>query len=211
LRRIVSSIIQETILPRVRTMFGPDEVKIETPEQIELGLEPSGPGSRLVAWVLDALIKVGCLVVLGLLVLILGTLLGVREDAWFSGYALALALILVFGLYLAYDVFFEVRHNGQTPGKKRAGIRVIRAGGAPVDVRSAFLRSVMAFADFLPVAYLLGAGLIILTKNRQRLGDLAAGTLVIRERAVAPPAEMDQEVLEWASDEYHFHAKHFPE
>src|SRR5262249_56593349 len=81
LRRIVSSIIQETILARVRTMFGPDEVKIETPEQIELGLEPSGPGSRLVAWVLDALIKVGCLVVLGLLVLILGTLLGVREDA----------------------------------------------------------------------------------------------------------------------------------
>ncbi len=88
---------------------------------------------------------------------------------------------------LGFDIYYEVRHNGQTPGKKAANIRVVREGGAPVDFTAACIRNLLGLADFLPVFYLLGSLLILLTLRGQRLGDMAAGTLVIRERAVAPP------------------------
>ena len=165
----------------------PDEVSIETPEQIELMLEPAGLGARTVAWVVDALLKGLVLLGLALLGLLFAGLTGADVGDWLSGYYLALLLAAAAGVLMAYDVYFEVRHNGQTPGKRHQGIRVMREGGGPVDFRSACLRWLLAVVDFLPMLYLLGATLILLSRRRQRLGDLAAGTLVIRERTAAVP------------------------
>jgi hypothetical protein len=101
-------------------------------------------------------------------------------------------------------VYFEVRKNGQTPGKRLAGIRAIRDSGAPLDLRSAMIRNLLRFADFLPGFYLLGAFLVLLTSRHQRLGDMAAGTLVIRERLVEAPEDLTPVLEKIASPEIAF-------
>jgi uncharacterized RDD family membrane protein YckC len=184
-----------------------DDFRIETPEQIDVSLELAGLGSRFVAQVLDWLIKWGLLVLIGLVVLVVLALAGTAfNDKTVQVYVATFLVALFYLLLLGYDIYFEVRHNGQTPGKKRAGLRVIREGGAPVDFRSACIRNLLAMADFLPAFFLLGGLLVLLTERRQRLGDLAAGTLVIRERALEPPADLSMQIAKVASEEFVFTA-----
>jgi uncharacterized RDD family membrane protein YckC len=182
-----------------------DDVRIETPEQIDVSLEVAGLGSRFMAQVVDWLAKGLGALFLGLLAFILLTLLGVVvEDRAVLTYLGAAGAAILYFLFLTYDVFFEVRWDGQTPGKMLAGIRVIRENGSPVDVRSACIRFFLAFADFLPIFHLLGGLLVLLTARSQRLGDLAAGTLVIRERALEMPVDPSKEVERLASGEFTF-------
>ncbi|HLJ94441.1 MAG TPA: RDD family protein, partial [Gemmataceae bacterium] len=184
-----------------------DNVRIETPEQIDVSLELAGLGSRFVARVLDWMIKLGIAVVVGILGAIVLGLLGYAPGAkTVSIYVLTLLVGLFYAFFLGYDIYFEVRRNGQTPGKRRAGIRVIREEGAPLDFRSACIRNLLGTADFLPAFYLLGGLFVLLTPRNQRLGDLAAGTIVIRERAVAAPADVAVEVGRLASPELVFTA-----
>jgi uncharacterized RDD family membrane protein YckC len=186
-----------------------DDVRIETPEQIDVSLELTGLGSRFVARVVDWLVKIGLFVSVSLVVMMVLALL---RGAFGSATSLSNNLVLAFWvgfaylLFIAYDIYFEVRHNGQTPGKKRAGIRVIRESGAPLDFRSSCIRNLLAAADFLPVFYLFGGFLVLLTPRHQRLGDMAAGTLVIRERNTEAPGELSDSILKAASDEITFTA-----
>ena len=120
--------------------------------------------------------------------------------------ALALLIGVVYLLWFGYDLLYEAVRNGQTPGKRVAGIRVIREGGAPVDFRAAAVRNLLGLADLLPGFYVLGAIIILVTPKRQRLGDLGAGTIVVRERVLAAPAETDAAVQEFASADYAFTA-----
>jgi uncharacterized RDD family membrane protein YckC len=186
-----------------------DEVRIETPEQIDLALEPAGLGSRFVAWVVDTLIWG---VALGLLVLLIaviaGTVAGLPSGEWLLGVVGALLVVLVYGCVLSYDIYFELRRNGQTPGKRVAGIRVQRDGGGPIDFRSSCIRNLLRPVDLLPVFYLLGCLVILLNRKRQRLGDLAAGTMVIRERVADVPTDVARRVEELASDAVSFEAEH---
>jgi uncharacterized RDD family membrane protein YckC len=181
-----------------------DELQIETPEQVDVSLEIAGLGSRLVAWVTDGLIKIGFLIVLFLVGWILLALVGLKAGV---GQPVAILLVvLVFLFLIGYGIYFELWHNGQTPGKKRAGIRVIREGGAPLDFGAACIRNLLALADFLPFSYLVGGLLVLLTKQGQRLGDIAAGTIVIRERALGLPGDPMKEVERFATDELAFTA-----
>lgn len=186
-------------------MDGTDELRIETPEQIGVDLELAGLGSRFVAQVLDWLWKV-LITLLVLLVLVLVISLFTRwKDVDDVPTVVQAAMILgLYALWLGWGIYFEVRRNGQTPGKRTAGIRAIRQDGAPIDFRASAIRNLLAVADFLPAFFLLGAVLVLLTKKRQRLGDLAAGTVVIRERAADPfHAEID-DPLAGASDDFSF-------
>jgi uncharacterized RDD family membrane protein YckC len=190
-------------------VHGPDEVRIETPEQIDLALEPAGLGSRFVALFLDLLIQVGVLVVLVILGAFLLALIGFQAtEGWVQGVLLALLLAAVFLFQFGYDIYFEVRHNGQTPGKRVAGIRVMREGGGPIDFRSSCIRNLLRPVDLLPVFYLLGALVAALNRRRQRLGDLAAGTMVIRERNVEMPDDLAETIGQFASDEFSFGPEH---
>jgi hypothetical protein len=110
-------------------------------------------------------------------------------------------------LLVGYNIYFEVRHTGRTLGKMLAGIRVIREGGGPVDFRSACIRNLLALADFLPILYMLGSLLVLLSQRGQRLGDLAAGTIVIRERTPELPGDPAKEVNRWASEDITFTAE----
>jgi uncharacterized RDD family membrane protein YckC len=186
-----------------------DEVRIETPEQIDVDLELAGLGSRFVAQFIDWLIKLLVSVALLIIGMTIAALLGktVQLDAM-PKIVFALLIAAAYFLWFGYDVFFEVTRNGQTPGKKYCGIRVIREGGAPLDFTAGCVRNLLALADLMPMFYFLGAGLILLNRRRQRLGDLAAGTIVIRERAVAAPVEVDAAVKRFARPEFAFTATH---
>jgi uncharacterized RDD family membrane protein YckC len=184
-----------------------DEVRIETPEQIEVSLEIAGIGSRFVAQVMDWLIKWSIVLVAVLLAAVAAGMLGAALSEKTISYLLAALIIALFYAFLlGFDIYFEVRHNGQTPGKKIAGIRVLREGGAPLDFRSACVRNLLGLADFLPTFYLLGGFLVMLSSRGQRLGDMAAGTIVIRERAMRPPTELHAMIGKTAGEEFHFTA-----
>src|SRR5581483_4592463 len=184
-----------------------DDLRIETPEQIDVSLELAGLGSRFVARLIDWGVVLGLLAVIGFLGVIVATLLGgsVAQNT-FGAYVLALVVALFYFCFLGYDIYFEVLQNGQTPGKKRAGIRVMRQTGAPVDFRSACIRNLLGMADFLPFFYLLGGLIVLLSPRRQRLGDLAAGTIVVRERAQSVPVDLSSEIERFASTEFAFTA-----
>lgn len=182
-----------------------DEMRIDTPEQIGLDLELAGLGSRFVAWFVDAVWKTLLSVVIGVVGLVLLALLSqvnpFEESAKLVG---ALLLGLLTAVSLGYGVYFEARWNGQTPGKWFAHVRVVRLGGAPVDVVAALVRNALAAVDYLPAFHLLGATLVLLTANRQRLGDLAAGTVVVRERHAGDAPDAGEELIEDAAPDVRF-------
>jgi uncharacterized RDD family membrane protein YckC len=186
-----------------------DEIRLETPEQIGVDLELAGLGTRFVAQTVDWAIKglVGFAVFM-LGAIVAGAMVLDPDLERASPFLLALVAAALYAFFTGYDVYFEVRHHGQTPGKKYAGIRVIRDGGAAVDFRTSCVRNLLAPADFLPGCFVLGAALVFFTARHQRLGDLAAGTLVIRERALEAPGDLSRIVDRLASAEHIFAARH---
>lgn len=167
-----------------------DRITISTAEGIELRLALAGAGSRFIACVADLVIQLVLIVLAA--VAAIGLLGGGVGDALFAMAAFA-ALFL-------YDIAFEVLASGRTPGKRMTHLRVVRGEGEPVDLPSSAVRNLLRLIDLLPAAYLVGLLSILLTERNQRLGDLAAGTLVIRDaggratttaQAVAADARLD--------------------
>lgn len=155
----------------------------ETPEGIRLELRLAGPVVRACAWLMDALIRALLYLGLGILLSYLGEM------------GTAAMLILFFGIEWFYPVVFEVR-SGMTPGKKAMGIWVIHDNGTPVSLGSSLVRNLLRAADFFPFFY--AAGLLTMLFNREfkRLGDLAAGTLVVyRDRGDRRSAIPDADPL----------------
>jgi len=178
---------------------------IETPEQIEVHLEVVGPGSRMLAQVVDWVLKWLVLVCVGLAVFVVFSVAGGQLHFGGGIFPLVLGLVILaaFGFFFGYDIYYEGLRNGQTPGKHLAGIRVVREGGGPIDVRAACIRNLVGIADFLPAWYVLGGLVMLLNRRAQRLGDMAAGTLVIRDRRTVLPDQRPPWVEE-AGDEFAF-------
>jgi uncharacterized RDD family membrane protein YckC len=153
-----------------------DHRTIATPEGVELELPLAGLGSRFIGLLLDTLIQGTILV--AALVLAAVSHSGLAAVAISSG-----ALLLVIG----YDVVFEVRGGGRTPGKRAAGLRVVMDGGSPVGLRASLIRNVIRLLEGFATSYIPAMISVLVTRDNQRLGDLAAGTLVIREPQ-PPPA-----------------------
>ncbi|HEY5650704.1 MAG TPA: RDD family protein [Acidimicrobiia bacterium] len=154
-----------------------DRKTIQTPEGLDLDLTLAGLGSRMIAAVVDAIL-------IGLLVFMVafgaGRLsLGGLDGGIFVQAVVTIAITLVI---LGYLVGFEALNEGRTPGKRAVGIRVVTTEGDSIGFLAAFLRNLLRVIDFLPAVFIVGAGSILLTKTNQRLGDIAANTIVIRER-----------------------------
>lgn len=149
-----------------------ERLTITTPEGVELDLVLAGIGSRFIAALLDLLIR-GLAALAGVLL----------ASALLDGGVLTLVLSVgAFLILFAYDVAFEVLAGGRTPGKRWTGLRVVRESGAPATFVISAIRNVLRIADFLPATYAIGMLSIFLTRRNQRLGDLAAATVVVRER-----------------------------
>jgi uncharacterized RDD family membrane protein YckC len=100
--------------------------------------------------------------------------------------ALALWVVLEFVLQFGYFVACELLMQGRSPGKAFVGLRVVREGGLPVTTRESMIRNLLRVVDMLPVSYLVGLVSMISSRQTRRLGDYAAGTIVIRESRGAP-------------------------
>jgi uncharacterized RDD family membrane protein YckC len=167
-----------------------NRVKVRTPESVELEFTLAGIGNRTVALVVDYLIWGAILI--GFLIIWSIVSVQLMSFKWFANlksvelWITAISLLIVFAIYTGYFVLFETLWQGQTPGKRYAKIRVIRDDGQPVGVSQALLRSLLR--PFDDVSF-IGMVMIILGKREKRLGDWAAGTLVVREERPIAKAE----------------------
>jgi len=159
-------------------------VDVETPEQVILSYTVAGVGSRIAAALLDYLICTLLLVGIGIVAIAFSV-------AHFSTPWVAVVLILaLFGIYWGYYTLFEALWDGQTPGKRRMGLRVVRDGGYSITFAASAVRNLVRAIDMQPLPfYCVGITSVLISKSGKRLGDYAAGTFVVQERvlvAVAP-------------------------
>ncbi len=163
-----------------------EHLSIETPEQIKINYNIAGIGSRLYA----ALIDIAVLTPIAFI----GIYVTVRAmsdlDERLGNWLAAIAGIATFALLWGYYMIFEITTNGQSPGKRALGLRVIKVHGYPIGFSDSAIRNLVRIVDFLPFFYGTGLLAMLLNKNWQRLGDLAAGTLVIKEDTRVSPNPM---------------------
>ena len=193
------------------------EILVVTPENIEIEYELAGIGSRFLANLLDSLFQLAIYLGLWILVGIVGLLLALSASAFSSTVAaffgeveVAFALIAAFAILWGYFIWFETRWNGQTPGKRQIGLRVIRDGGYPINIFAAIIRNLIRVMDGMPIVAvaLIGVGIaehssgtaamgglcilvpvlcLLLSGRSQRIGAFGAGTLVVTQRAPRVP------------------------
>jgi uncharacterized RDD family membrane protein YckC len=162
-------------------MSSPDKLTIETPEQTSLEFPLAGIGSRFLALAADTVLQIAAGLVLFIAVALVVS--GLRPFRSISRqWTLALAILAVFLLQASYFAFFEAIWNGRTPGKRWARLRVIKDTGRPISVYDAVTRNLMRIVDSLPAFY--GAGIVcaLISRQNKRLGDYAAGTVVVHEK-----------------------------
>ena len=161
-------------------------ITIRTPENIELPYALAGAGTRAAAYFMDFMIMlfVGQILINFIIYAIQAAAHGVlaQNREW----AAALGGLMVFGVYNGYFILFEWLLNGQTPGKRLLQIRVIKEGGYALKFVDTLLRNLLRVVDFIPLFYGVGLASLLLTRHSQRLGDLAAGTLVVYQHPERP-------------------------
>ncbi|MDQ2806832.1 MAG: RDD family protein [Chloroflexota bacterium] len=159
-----------------------EQFQIATPELVEFGYEVAGVGSRFIAALLDtALIGVIYLLIQLAAAVIASTSVLNSQGTGFNYLVLGVLTVLGFVVLWGYYVFFETLWNGQTPGKRLTHLRVVRAAGSPITFWEVLIRNLVRIVDFLPLGYGIGVLTMFVNGRSRRLGDFAAGTLVVRE------------------------------
>jgi uncharacterized RDD family membrane protein YckC len=153
-----------------------------TPEYVEFRFTLAGLYSRFLAWLVDALIvgvaTVGVLFALNIAM------------AAFPGFASALSLVIYFLLDWGYGIGLETAWSGQTVGKRVMSLRVIQESGVRIGFYHAALRNLARPVDRLPLLYMVGGMAALVSRSHQRLGDMLAGTIVVRERRLKVPSAL---------------------
>lgn len=189
-------------------MSGVDDFfNIDTPENVIFGYEVVGIGSRFLASLIDTLIIGGILLFVNLAV---GFVDRFVDN---TTILVAISLLLSFAIIWGYFILFELQWNGQSPGKRRMGLRVIRQDGTPITLTESVIRNLVRLIDFFPAMYGVGILTMFIDGQSRRLGDLAAGTLVVRDEDMVtldtlkqaaarptllrPPGETETAVRQW--------------
>src|SRR5438045_4407306 len=161
-------------------------IDVETPELVVFSYTIAGVGSRALAAVIDSLLCIAALILIALSL----SALAPRESASttpgvFGAWAAAIFVIAIFCLLWGYYVLFEGLADGQTPGKRLLRLRVVRDGGYSVTFGASAVRNLMRLVDIQPIpCYAVGIVSVLFTKSGKRLGDIVAGTIVVREALV---------------------------
>jgi len=179
------------------------KLAVQTPEQVEFEYELAGLGSRFLAFLFDGLIRLFFNLVLFILFFAALIIVGLLQGEVFSCFkrifgssgdgsnspVLLFAVIwfIFWLLNTGYYIFFETLWSGQSPGKKLLNLRVIREGGYPVGFYEAAIRNLLRIIDLLPINYLVGALCVFISPREKRVGDYAAGTIVIKEKTTNIP------------------------
>ncbi len=167
------------------------QLTIDTPEQVSIRFPLAGMGSRFLAILIDTLLQIAAYIVLVLVFLLVVSAapksgsgqLSHNSEKWM----VAILILVHFVMYWGYFTLFEAFWNGQTPGKKLFKIRVIQESGRQITFFEAMIRNLIRVIDMLPSFYLVGVIAMACNRRHKRLGDLAAGTLVVHERASEQP------------------------
>lgn len=168
--------------------------EVETPEHVRFRYRVAGPVRRMLAYLLDLLIRAAALLILGVIIAI--AFAGTREAIW------GIILITAFVLEWGYYVFFETVGDGRSPGKRVLSLRVVKEGGYPVGFIDSVLRNLLRSADFLPFGYMLGLLSMAGDTRFRRLGDRVAATMVVVEERglVAAPLALNPPLREGELD-----------
>ncbi|ADO70865.1 RDD family protein [Stigmatella aurantiaca] len=153
-----------------------------TPEYVEFRFTLAGLYSRFLAWLVDTLI-----VALGCSAILLGLNMAL---SFFPGFASALSVVIYFLVDWGYAITLETAWSGQTVGKRLLSLRVIQESGVRIGFYHAALRNLARPVDRLPFLYLVGGLSALLSRSHQRLGDMLAGTIVVRERRLRVPSAL---------------------
>lgn len=154
------------------------QYQLTTPEQVHFRYEIAGLMSRAMAWLVDQVI---------LWALRIGFAFALAPGGHFG---VSLLLVSIFALDFGYYAWFELRHAGQSPGKRLFGLRVVAASGARLTFADVMIRNLVRALDTLPLMMTLGGMVALVDRWHRRLGDLAAETLVIRDSRAALPEMM---------------------
>lgn len=166
----------------VRQLSLDETFELETPENIELTYTLAGIGSRFAAALVDTFLLLLLLLINALL---FGLILAPQIEHLSktgSYIVIAVASLLSLAIFWGYYIAFEVFWNGQTPGKRLFHLRVLRSTGYPVTLADVIIRNFVRAIDLLPNFYAAGVITMMITKKAQRLGDLAAGTVVVKDQ-----------------------------
>jgi uncharacterized RDD family membrane protein YckC len=172
-----------------------EEYTIDTPENITFGYAVAGIGSRFIGALIDTLLIIVLLLLVNFVLFAAiaaadGLPLGMAE--WAEGVIVALYALLNFAIIWGYYLIFELIWRGQTPGKRGAGTRVIAIGGGPATLLEVAIRNLVRIVDFMPFGYAVGLVTMLLNRQARRLGDFAAGTLVVKHRGAIKLAALGQ-------------------
>lgn len=155
-----------------------------TPEAVKLHADVAGVGSRSIALLVDTFLQA--------MVLVPVLFVGLGDGLSGTGETVVIAIIVFLVLWLYFPAF-EWLWRGQTPGKRFQGIRVVRTDGQPVGLAPVLVRNLVRIVDVMMLPFLALISMVI-TRRSQRLGDLAAGTMVVRERALPAPTVLSLRV-----------------
>jgi uncharacterized RDD family membrane protein YckC len=145
---------------------------VELAEGVEIQLRVAGPAVRSLAWTIDLCIAIVCYIGAAIVLALLGVF--GMENVWQG-----VLLLFTFFFNWFYNVFFEMRRHGATPGQRYVGIKVASISGGPVRLPQSLIRNLLRVIDFMPACYLLGFLATLCNQRFQRLGDLVADTVVV--------------------------------
>lgn len=167
-----------------------DDLSLYSSEKVYYSFTLAGLGSRFIGFLLDNLIITGVYLGLGFF----GFLCVRKLELWpetLKTMVIVFIIIMFFFVGLGYFIFFETIWNGQTPGKKAAGLRVVRKSGEAVTFSNILVRNLMRIIDLLPGQYAVGIIAILFSRAHQRVGDMVADTVVIKEKEIGEPLLFD--------------------
>ncbi|MGC9992578.1 MAG: RDD family protein [Candidatus Cybelea sp.] len=170
-------------------------VEVRTPESIAFTYELAGLGSRFLALAVDQLIQFATLGAIFAGIVLAASRLPkhLAPDAaekLGESFAVAFIITVAFAVLFGYFILSETVWNGQTPGKKLLGLRVVRDGGYPIDFGASLIRNLIRVGEALLGYYILAAISALISPENKRLGDLAAGTIVVRDAPLATPRSL---------------------
>ena len=167
-------------------------VEVRTPESIAFQYELAGLGSRFLALAVDQAIQFATLGAIFAGIVLAASRLPkhLAPDAaekLGESFAIAFIITIAFAVLFGYFILSEAVWNGQTPGKRLLGLRVVRDGGYPIDFGASLIRNLIRVGEALVGYYILAAISALISPENKRLGDLAAGTIVVRDARLAAP------------------------
>ncbi len=159
-------------------------LEVRTPESIAFSYELAGLGSRFLAVTIDLLIQIAIVATIftGIAEIGVHAPKGHARQSLPDAVVWAIIVAVIFGVFFGYFIVFESLWNGQTPGKRAVGIRVVRDGGYPIDVTAALVRNLIRVGEMMLGYYAISIVVALLSPENKRIGDMAAGTIVVRDR-----------------------------